>query len=104
MTTTFSVILEDISKVFVAGAPPSGVVNQDNQRVETIDAEDIAEAWVLARQKYYVQKVDGPNTQIVDIQTGEVELKAALTAGEHVSVPNSTTEAPPIPVEARIHG
>jgi hypothetical protein len=72
---TFSVILEDSTKkrfghisTFILG----------NQRVVTIDAKSLDDAWHLARAKYYINRKaiadDDPDTQIVDIKAGAIEL------------------------------
>ena len=70
---TFSVILEDVQQAKVRRAP----VIITNKRVETMEADDLQQAWVQARAKYYtgmIRAVDQPQTQIADIVAGEYTL------------------------------
>jgi hypothetical protein len=64
----FSIIIEDA----ILKAP--GIVIYDNRRVESIDADDLNDAWMQARRKYNIQRAE-PNTQIVDIKPGTVVLQ-----------------------------
>jgi hypothetical protein len=77
---TFSVILEDVQPA------ADNMVRQfvsNNRRVKTIEANDLNDAWLIARTMYYLQKIDGPDTQIVDIKIGEIVLQEeAITTGE----------------------
>jgi hypothetical protein len=85
-TTTFSVILEDVQQV-QAMRKSSFIIT--NRRVETMEADDIQQAWTLARAKYYIgmaSPVDQPQTQIVDIKEGEYTLPPQ--AERQVFVPN----------------
>jgi general stress protein 26 len=68
----FSVVLED-SITRSMGGRSTFVL--ENKRVVIIDAEDLDDAWHQARAKYYEQKAEGPDTQIVDIKAGEVTLQ-----------------------------
>lgn len=69
---TYSVILEDAQTSTAGGL---NKITFDNQRIKTIEATDLDDAWLLARTKYYIEQIDGPNTQIKDIQAGVVTLE-----------------------------
>lgn len=90
----FSVILEDVTKQIRYGAH---VLYTNNQRVELIEAEDIHDAWVQARRQYYTLKVDGPDTQIVDIEAGTMTLEERAEAMKTKPIPVGTAVAPPAP-------
>jgi hypothetical protein len=71
---TFSVILEDVTKEEVVDKKkPAFTIS--NRRVAQIEADDLPDAWLKARTKYYVEQADGPDTQIVDIKAGIIELE-----------------------------
>jgi hypothetical protein len=91
---TFSVILEDVTMRSASGRTSHDITNQ---RVETIDADDINDAWVQARRQYYTLKVDGPDTQIVDIEPGTTSIEKRAEEMETKPLPVSTAEAPPTP-------
>jgi len=70
----FSVKLEDVVRA-VATNPKGDEYVHSNQRVDALDANDLDEAWELARSKYYTS---GTITQIIDIVPGTITKDEAF--------------------------
>ena len=76
----FTIILEDVKRVTgkgnINGRTPSWL-DISNRRVDTIEAEDIDDAWTQARAKYYTgmegRGTEDGQTQIFDVVAGLVD-------------------------------
>jgi hypothetical protein len=108
---TFSVILEDVTRIQHQSSKAEGSLlmppdtfSYDNQRTETIDATDIDDAWVQARKQYYILKVDGPYTQIIDIEPGTIAIEKWMERRkQEISPKIGTAVAPPPLNPIQIH-